>query len=165
LPVPTVEYVAGMRRLAAGVSIVAARCDGVPAGLTATAVCSLTAEPPRLLACIHREADTHAAIVGSGLFTINLLTETHLALADRFGGREDVFGPARFALGSWRDGVTGMPVLADAAAVFECRVVDAIAAGTHEIFIGEVEAVALGTDAAPLLYWDRGYGRLAPLGG
>ena len=60
--VPTADYTAGMRRLAGGVTIVTTRLGEARAGLTATSVCSLTAEPPRLLACVHREADAHGLI-------------------------------------------------------------------------------------------------------
>lgn len=165
MPVRSADFVAGMRRLAAGVSIVTTRCGEVTAGLTATAVCSLTAEPPRLLACIHREADAHALILKSRIFAINLLTLAHKDLAERFGGRTGCFGPARFTEGAWRRGVTGAPLLADAAASFDCRLVEAVPAGTHAIFIGEVEAVAFGPSAAVLVYEDRAYRRLIDLDG
>jgi flavin reductase (DIM6/NTAB) family NADH-FMN oxidoreductase RutF len=160
LPVPTADYIAGMRRLAAGVTIVTARQDENRAGLTATSVCSLTAEPPRLLACVHRDADAHGVILASRLFAVNLLTPAHQALADHFGGRDDSHGPARFSLGAWRPGATGLPVLADAAAVFECRLVETVAASSHSILIGEVVALRHEADAAALVYHDRTYHRL-----
>ena len=115
LPVPTADFIAGMRRLAAGVTIVTARLDEVRAGLTATAVCSLTAEPPRLLACVHREADAHGLILDSRLFAVNLLTPAHQALSDHFGGRDESHGPTRFSVGAWAVGATGVPILTDAA--------------------------------------------------
>ena len=149
-----------MRRLAGGVTIVTARLGEIRAGLTATSVCSLTAEPPRLLACVHREADAHDLILESRLFAVNVLAPAHRELADRFGGRDDSHGPSRFALGRWRSGATGAPVLADAPASFECRLVEAVAASTHTIFVGEVEAVRLEGDAGALVYHDRHYHRL-----
>ncbi len=165
MPVATEDYIAGMRRFAAGVTIVTTRLDGTPAGLTATSVCSLTAAPPRLLACVQRDADAHAGISGSGLFAVNLLGPGHRALADRFGGREEVSGAERFAAGTWLEGATGVPLLADAVASFECRLIETVAAGTHDIFIGEVEAIRHGGGAADaLLYHDRGFARLIRLG-
>ncbi len=165
MPVAIEEYLAGMRRSAAGVTIVTTRLGGRPAGLTATSVCSLTAEPPRLLACVQRDADAHAGIARSGFFAVNLLGQRHLALAERFGGREEVFGAERFAAGRWLSGATGAPLLADALASFDCRLVEAVAAGTHGIFIGEVESVRLAPDGVEdvLLYHDRRFGRLSPL--
>jgi flavin reductase (DIM6/NTAB) family NADH-FMN oxidoreductase RutF len=154
-----------MRRLAGGVTIVTARLGDVRAGLTATSVCSLTAEPPRLLACVHREADAHDLILESRVFAVNVLAPAHRELADHFGGRGDSHGPARFAMGRWRPGAGGVPVLADAAASFQCRLVEAVAAGTHTIFIGEVVAVARQDGADGLVYQDRAYHRLSGLAG
>jgi flavin reductase (DIM6/NTAB) family NADH-FMN oxidoreductase RutF len=149
-----------MRRLATGVTIVTTRHGDVLAGLTATSVCSLTAEPPRLIACINRDADAHALIARSGVFAVNLLTPAHRDLADHFGGRTEAFGPARFELGAWTTGVTGAPLLLDAAASFDCRLVRTVPIGTHAIFIGEIEAVRHREEAEPLLYHDRGYATL-----
>lgn len=163
MPVDTEDYIAGMRRLAAGVTIVTTRLDGVPAGLTATSVCSLTASPPRLLACIQRDADAYAVITDSGLFAINLLSTAHQALADRFGGRDDISGAERFTAGAWTPGETGVPLLVDALASFECRLIETVAAGTHDIFIGEVEVVQFGDGSDGLLYHDRRFARLIPL--
>ena len=160
MTVPTADYIAGMRRLAAGVTIVTARQGETRAGLTATSVCSLTAEPPRLLACVHRDADAHGLILASRLFAVNLLTPSHQALSDHFGGRDDSHGPNRFSLGAWQTGVTGLPVLADAAAVFECRLVETVAASSHSILIGEVVALRYEEGAAALVYHDRAYHRL-----
>lgn len=163
MPVPTADFLAGMRRLAAGVSIVTTAAGEVRAGLTATAVCSLTAEPPRLIACVQRNAEAHDLILRRRGFAVNLLTVTHQALSDRFGGRTEAFGSERFALGAWTTGRTGLPILADAAASFECRLVEAVAAGTHSIFIGEVEVVAFGSEAPRLIYEAHAYGRMIPL--
>jgi flavin reductase (DIM6/NTAB) family NADH-FMN oxidoreductase RutF len=163
LPVATAEYLAGMRRLAAGVTIVTTRHGDALAGLTATAVCSLSAEPPRLLVCINRDADAHELIARSGVFAVNLLTPAHRELADRFGGRADIFGMARFSLGRWERGATGAPLLADAAASFDCRLVETVTANSHSIFIGEVEHIAAREGASALLYHDRGYAGLVGL--
>lgn len=160
MPVPSAEYLAGMRRLAAGVTIVTTRHQDTLAGLTATSVCSLTAEPPRLLVCINRDADAHALIEASGIFAVSLLTRAHQELADRFGGRTGMFGPARFAHGDWATAVTGAPLLVGAAASFDCRLAQIVPVGTHSIFIGEVEAVQVREDGEELVYIDRGYAAL-----
>ncbi len=158
--VATADFLAGMRRLAAGVAIITTRHGDVRAGLTATSLCSLTAEPPRLLACIHRRADAHDLILSSRRFAVNLLGPGQQALADHFGGRDDSHGPGRFGLGLWIAGSSGMPVLADAAAVLECRLVDAVPTGTHSIMIGEVDTVRDDAHAGALVYHDRSYHRL-----
>ncbi len=160
MPVPSADFIVGMRRLAAGVTIVTARSGAVRAGLTATSVCSLTAEPPRLLACVHREADAHGLILASGRFAVNVLAPEHEELADHFGGRDDSHGPARFTVGAWADGLAGVPILTDAAAVFECSLAERVAASTHSILIGEVVALRHEPDGAALVYHDRAYHRL-----
>jgi flavin reductase (DIM6/NTAB) family NADH-FMN oxidoreductase RutF len=160
LPVATADYLAGMRRLAAGVAIVTTQHGEVRAGLTATSVCSLNAEPPRLLACVHHRADAHDLILASRAFAVNLLGPGQRSLAEHFGGRGNSRGPARFGLGRWAAGATGVPVLSDAAAVLECRLVEAIPAGTHSILIGEVEVVRDDKQAGALVHHDRGYYRL-----
>jgi flavin reductase (DIM6/NTAB) family NADH-FMN oxidoreductase RutF len=160
LPVPTADFIAGMRRLAGGVTIVTSRLGEVRAGLTATSVCSLTAEPPHLIACVHRDADAHGLIIRTCRFAVNVLTLEQQGLAEHFGGRDDSHGPERFAIGRWQVGRTGMPVLADAAAVFECRLVEVTTASTHSIFIGEVEAATYVEAAPALVYHDRDYHRL-----
>ena len=98
--------------------------------------------------------------MASELFAVNVLTPAHQALSDHFGGRDDSHGPARFSLGAWDVGCTGLPVLTDAAAVFECRLVEAVAASTHSILIGEVVALRHEENAAALVYHDRAYHRL-----
>ena len=160
MPVATADYLAGMRRLAAGVAIVTTQHGEVRAGLTATSVCSLSAEPPRLLACVHHRTDAHDLILAARCFAVNLLGPEQQALAEHFGGRDGSRGPARFGLGRWVAGSTGMPVLSDAAAVLECRLVEAIPAGTHSILIGEVEAVRDDKRAGALVHHDRAYHRL-----
>ena len=157
MPVPTADFIAGMRRLAAGVTIVTTRLDEIRAGLTATSVCSLTAEPPRLLVCVHRDADAHNIVLQSRLFAVNVLTPAQREIADHFGGRDESHGPGRFALGNWVPGATGAPLLAGAAASFECALVEAVAASTHSVFIGEVEAARFDEHAPALAYHDRTY--------
>lgn len=155
-------YLAGMRRLAAGVTIVTTAHEGIWAGLTATSVCALTAEPPRLLTCIQRDSDAHDLIARSRRFVVNVLTTWHQDLSERFGGREDSFGPERFAAGEWLEGRSGAPLLIGAASAFECTLCEQVAASTHSIFIGEVEGVTL-SDGEPLVYHERAYHRLVPI--
>ena len=72
-PVNAEQFKLGMRGLAAAVNIVTAAHAGHRYGMTATAVCSVSAEPPTVLACINKSTATHAAIVKSEAFCINVL--------------------------------------------------------------------------------------------
>ena len=156
-------YTRGMRQLAAAVTIVTTSHEGERRGLTATAVCSLAATPPTLLACINRLAGAHDMIAASGRFCVNVLAEEHAALSQRFAGAET--GETRFAMGSWGELATGAPALAEALASFDCELLHRIEVETHSIFIGRVVAVVSHPGRRPLLYSDGCYVGLAALPG
>jgi flavin reductase (DIM6/NTAB) family NADH-FMN oxidoreductase RutF len=129
--------------------------------MTATAVCSATAEPPTVLACINRLAGTHAAVARSRVFCVNVLRAEDWELATAFSGGQA--GESRFRSRDWTRLATGAPVLIDALVSFDCRVVKKLAHGTHTIFLGQVEQILLGQKGKPLLYSDGQYAKLASL--
>lgn len=141
-----------MRRLAAGVTIVTTRHNDIRGGLTATAVCSLSADPAQLLVCVNRSAAAHTMISEGENLCVNLLAHTHQRLAARFAGQTGVLGEERFSVGRWTTLKTGAPVLEDALASFDCIVSEKFASATHTIFIGRVVDVRLRTNGGPLLY-------------
>ena len=141
-----------MRRLAAGVTIVTTRHGAVRGGLTATAVCSLSVDPPQLLVCINRSAAAHTLIAEGENLCVNLLAHRHRSLAARFAGQTGILGSDRFEMGRWGRLKTGAPVLEDALASFDCVVTEKVAASTHTIFIGRVVDVHLRANGRPLLY-------------
>ena len=143
----------GMRQLAGGVTLVSTLHQGVRGGLTATAVCSVSAEPPQLLACVNKSASAHDLIVSSGIFCVNLLAMQHIPLAARFSGQDGTDGDARFRDRAWMKLTTGAPVLEDALASFDCETVRHIDAGTHTIFIGHIVDVAV-SGGQPLIHAD-----------
>jgi len=152
----------GMRQLAAGVSIVTTARPRGRAGLTATAVCSVSAEPPQLLVCVHQDSETYEAIRESSVLCVNLLDKRHEALARCFAGMSGLHGEARFAEGHWGALQTGAPMLEDALAAFDCRIRDVLHSGSHCIFVARVLEVAAQPGGEPLLYAD---GQFAGLGG
>jgi flavin reductase (DIM6/NTAB) family NADH-FMN oxidoreductase RutF len=154
-------YKRGMRQLAAAVTIVTTEHEGERCGLTATAVCSLSADPPTLLVCVNRTASAHDPIKFSRRFCVNVLSDADSALSRRFAGPEK--GEARFASAIWRTAVTGAPVLDHALASFDCELIETVEAGTHTIFIGRVHAVGTQPGRRPLLYADGDYSGLAAL--
>jgi flavin reductase (DIM6/NTAB) family NADH-FMN oxidoreductase RutF len=158
-------FIQGMRQLAAGVTVVTAIAGGRRAGLTATAVCSVSAEPPQLLVCINREAETHEIVTAGGCFAINLLAADQQHLARAFAGRSGVHGDRRFAQARWTTLVTGAPVLASCLAAFDCRLIQIVPAASHGIVLGRVEAVTIEPDRPPLVYAEGDYGLVAPIGG
>ena len=157
------QFKQGMRRLAAGVTIITTAVDGAPRGLTATAVCSLSADPPQLLVCVKRTAGAHDAIARSRRFCVNVLAHGHHNLAARFAGHDGVRGEARFRAGRWVALKTGAPALTGALAAFDCVVSEQVAATTHTIFIGRVVAMCVRHKAKPLLYASGGYASVQAL--
>jgi len=163
MAVTTQAFIDGMRQLAAGVTVVTTVLDGRRAGLTATAVCSVSAEPPQLLVCINRGAEAHDVVRASGRFAVNLLASEQQHLAHAFAGNAAIYGERRFEQACWTTLATGAPVLRDCVATFDCRLVEAVPAATHTVFIGRVEAVHIEPDLTPLVYAEGDYGLIAPL--
>ncbi len=150
--------------LAGGVTVISSIDDaGRPVGLTATAVCSVSLEPPLVMACVSRGSTTHAAIVASSRFALNILPASARALADRFAtGAAD-----KFAGVDWTAGSSGCPLLQGATAVCECSLEESIAAGDHTIFVGRVEGthvrVPAGDEPPALLYYRGAYASTRPV--
>jgi flavin reductase (DIM6/NTAB) family NADH-FMN oxidoreductase RutF len=144
---------------ATGVTVVSSvDGDGTVWGLTANAVSSVSLDPPLVLICIDREADTHRAIEASDAFAISVLDEDGERLARRFA---DAPVETKFEGIAYREEVTGAPVLDDALAWVDCRLWATYDGGDHSIFVGEVVA-ADAREGPPLLYFRGGYGRLSP---
>lgn len=156
-------FKSAMRQLAAGVCLVTTLdTQGRRSGLTATAVCSVSAEPPVLLVCVNQGNSSYAAIRQSGYFAVNVLAAADVELADRFAGA--VSGESRFDAGQWTQSETGAPLLVSALAAIDCRLIEVADMGSHGVFFGEVVAIGLHDDAGgPLLYGAGSYGRFATL--
>jgi flavin reductase (DIM6/NTAB) family NADH-FMN oxidoreductase RutF len=141
---------------ATGIAVVTARGPSrEPAGMTASAIASVSLEPPLLLVCIWRSSDFHAVLSGAAHFGLSVLADDQEALSRRFA--DEV--PDRFAGVAWAPHATGVPLLAGAAAHIVCARRSAIPGGDHTIFLGEVEDGAT-FDRAPLLHVRGAYRRL-----
>ena len=160
-PVDAEQFKAGMRSLACAVNIITSTNGGHRYGMTATAVCSASAEPPTVLACINKLATTHGAVAKSKAFCVNVLRAEDWELSTSFSGAHS--GETRFKSRDWTRLATGSPVLIDALVSFDCRVVRSFVHGTHTIFLGQVEQVLMGKKGKPLLYSEGQYAKLASL--
>lgn len=143
----------------AAVSVITALdADETPRGLTCSAFCSLSAEPPLVLACVNQRNGSLQAIRHSGGFVVNLLRAGSHDVSARFASPvEDKYDGV-----AWEPSPeSGLPRLSDdASAHLDCRLVADIAAGSHAILIGGIRTC--GSEAhercSPLLYWRRAYG-------
>ena len=160
-PVDPGQFKIGMRTLAGAVNIITSQHAGHRYGMTATAVCSATAEPPTVLVCINKLATTHAAVAKGKVFCVNVLRAEDWELSTAFSGGSS--GEARFKTRNWTRLSSGSPVLIDALVSFDCSVVKTLAHGTHTIFLGQVDQILIGQKGKPLLYSDGQYAKLASL--
>jgi flavin reductase (NADH)/cob(II)yrinic acid a,c-diamide reductase len=141
-----------MRQCAGAVALVTVGTEpGTRTGLTVTSACSLSDDPPSLLVCINRSASAHARIREEKCFAINFLNEEHTMLALTFSGQKGISGDDRFAFGRWITGTTGTPILQDAAAAFDCTLIQELETKTHSVFLGQVQHVTAAA-VDPLLY-------------
>ena len=150
----------GMRRMASSVSIVTTASGGARHGMVATAVSSVSADPPSMLVCVNRSASCHDPMSRSGSFCINLLDAADGAMARRFSSPE--YRKVRFDGREWDTLVTGAPALVDALASFDCEVTQAVSVDSHTVYVGRVVAARLRpTEVTPLIYLDGRYKTIA----
>ena len=154
----------GMRCLAGSVTVVAQQsAGGTLAGVTATAVCSLSAAPPSLIACINTASALAQGLIEGASFSVNILSEHQEDIARAFGGQKGLSGRDRFVYGEWYRSDDGVPLLAGSRASFECRVASFIDYGSHRATIGLVLDIHMSDEAdATLLFAD---GRFVTVGG
>jgi cob(II)yrinic acid a,c-diamide reductase len=126
-------------------------------GVTVTAACSVSDNPPTLLVCLNRGHIANAMFDENGVFAINTLAEEHQPLSAAFSGKGHLPQEDRFGLSEWETLETGAPVLANAAAVFDCRIVDAQDVATHRVLYGEVVGLRSRGVSRPLIYHGRAY--------
>lgn len=154
------DFRKGMRRLAAGVSLITTVNQGQRHGLVATAVSSVTADPPSLLVCINRTASAHDHVSNAGIFCVNVLADEHEDVAARFSSSVD--RERRFEFGDWRSLTTGSPALAGSLVSFDCVVKVAVPYQTHTIFLAEIVETELWSERiSPLVYLDGSYRLIA----
>jgi flavin reductase (DIM6/NTAB) family NADH-FMN oxidoreductase RutF len=130
--------------------------DGLPRGLTVSAFCAVSLEPPLALACIDKTSNTLPAVQHTGGFTANILAAGREQLARRMATKaSDKFDAIR-----WRRpaGDGGGPILEDDAAAYAvCTLKETIEAGDHWILIGRVLEGTHREGIAPLIFSRRGY--------
>ena len=147
-----------LRLFPAGVTIVTIKAPGYekPHGLTVSAFASISPEPPLIMIAIDHRASGHEMLQQEGaVFDVNILSQEMSELSNRFAWIKD---EDRFAVGNWGTAVTGAPILQNALAWLDCTIYNRSEAGTHTIYIGEVQASATpGAGPPPLIYWNRGY--------
>jgi len=148
------EFSGGMRKLAASVTVITTHHGGVDYGLTASAVTSLSAEPPSLLACVHRDGSAFDPISKAQKFCVNILAQGQSNISTAFAMDEP---QDRFNTGEWSRSPAGLPRLTGAAASFDCEIMDILPGFSHGVFVGLITDICV-SEANALLYADGEYG-------
>lgn len=155
-PVERDAFIAAMRNIASSVAVVTT--DGVAGrhGATVSAFCSVSADPPTVLVCLHGASRIANSVRQNGVFRVNVLPDGASGMAERFAGKEDAWIADRFDGISVRGTVPEIP----GATSLNCTVSQAVEEGTHLICFGRVTEVTLGPDL-PLTYLAGQYRPLA----
>lgn len=153
MPVTSDEFRAALSRFPSGVTVVTTRdADGRFHGITVSAFCSVSLEPPRVLICVEKTTGSHLALESSKLFVVNILSTGQRDLSERFASLiENKFEGLDF-----ETTIDGLPVLLGCIATLECRVTASYDGGDHSIFVGEVDKATAG-DGDPILYFRGDY--------
>lgn len=154
----SLDYRNAMSQLAGAVNIVTTDGAAGRAGLAATAVCSVSDNPPTLLVCINRSSSAHRLLFENGVICVNTLGGDQEKLSQLFGGKTPI--EERFAAAEWSTLETGAPVLKGALASFDCRVRTIHDGSTHDIIICDVVDTVIGEGEEALIYFKRGYRKL-----
>jgi flavin reductase (DIM6/NTAB) family NADH-FMN oxidoreductase RutF len=145
-----------MRRLAGTVTIVTVVDGQTRHGTTATAVTSLSMDPPSLLVCLNRDTRLYGILSRTDKFCVNVLHCENVEVSRKFAS--PITSEERFAAGDWTSDDDGAPpYLANALASIQCAKESSVDYGSHTVFIGRVLSVRNREDIAPLVYVDGGY--------
>jgi flavin reductase (DIM6/NTAB) family NADH-FMN oxidoreductase RutF len=154
------QFIDGMSCVAATVTVVTTDGPSGCAGVTVSAMSSVSAdtEKPTLLVCVNQSSSGAAPILGNGTFCVNILRDDQTFVSDTFAGRHGDKGEAKFGCADWTAGISGSPMLDGALVNFDCRLIDSRLLGTHHVLFGQVEHVRLSEPGRSLVYANRAYG-------
>jgi flavin reductase (DIM6/NTAB) family NADH-FMN oxidoreductase RutF len=153
------DFLDAMSRTATGVNIVTTDGPAGKAGLTVSAMSSVSADglAPQLLVCTNRNGSAANAILENGVFVLNVLRDDQTSISDVFAGRHASNGTDRFSYARWVPMATGAPRLVDPVAAFDCRIAHVHLVGTHYVIFGAVVDIFSAESGKPLVYTRRAY--------
>ena len=141
-----------MGRFATGVTLLTTRFDEDISGMTANAVMSLSLQPPRIVVAVDKRNSMHKCLTQGKCFAVNVLQADQEEISRRFAAS----GPKDFSGLELTLAETGAPILVDALAFVDCRLVEILPGGDHDMFIGEPVAGET-RDGEPLIFYGGKY--------
>lgn len=150
----------GMSQAASTVNVVTTDGCAGRAGVTVSAMTSVSADTPKptLLVCVHHMSRTAAAILENQVFCVNVLRDDQSHISDTFAGRFKQQVTDKFDCANWTVETTGAPRVVDPLVAFDCRLLTSHRVGTHYVLLGEVQHIFAADKGSPLIYANRAYG-------
>jgi flavin reductase len=147
-----------MSRLSSAVCVVTSDGPAGRLGFTASAVCSVSDDPPTLLVCMNRMSQQHVPLRENGVFSVNILNGEQVDVSALFAGVGGLSTAERFERVAWATLVTGSPVISDCVASCDCEISQIHEFSTHSVIFGNVVALRLSEPCLPSLsYFARKY--------
>lgn len=157
------QFKSVLSRWGSGVTVVTMRSGDVIHGMTASAFCSVSLEPPLILVCVGKKQGSYKLMKDAGRFVINFLAEDQSTLSDYFA-KPRPESKAQFEAVPHRSSDRGEPYLSGCLAHMECSVWNVAEGGDHDIFIGEVQRIEVNDKLEhPLIYYKGKYRKLAAI--
>jgi len=145
-----------LTRITTGVYVIGVAHAEKRNAFTAAWITQVSYSPTLIALSINPDHASYPLLAGGHGFTVNVLRQGQLELARHFGTQSGRDLDKLAGIG-WRHGLTGGPILADALAFLECRLLQSIRTGDHELVIGEVlDGAIVARDAAPMTYVETG---------
>jgi flavin reductase (DIM6/NTAB) family NADH-FMN oxidoreductase RutF len=148
-----------LAKFASGVTVVTTADERGFHGVTISAFCSLSLDPPLVLVCIDKSIQSHDLITAAPAFAVNILSRGQTFLAEQFSGQTPLADP-RFSRVPHHLGALGLPLINDTVAWIECRAWATYDGGDHTIFVGQVQSAGIGEQDDPLIHFDRTFTEL-----
>ena len=154
------RFLEGMSHAACTVNIVTTDGQAGRAGVTVSAMASVSADSawPTMLVCVHHMSPAAARIVENGVLCVNVLRDDQSYISDTFAGRFKEEVSDKFECAEWVSMPSGAPRIDDPLVAFDCRLISSEKVGTHYIFLCEVRDLHVSRSGSPLIYANRAYG-------
>ncbi len=146
-----------MSRFATGVSVMTTVADGVPHGMTANAVSSVSLDPLLVLVCVEKDTVMADMVARSEVFGLSFLRDGQTETSSFFASPERPLGNDQWADVDCHTAKTGVPLLDDCLAWLDCEVWARYDGGDHDIVVGRVVDLHSGDGGPALVYFRHGY--------
>jgi 3-hydroxy-9,10-secoandrosta-1,3,5(10)-triene-9,17-dione monooxygenase reductase component len=156
-PPDSTQFRKVMSRFITGVTVVTSRGGDEVQGMTCNAFCSVSVAPLIILVSLAKSTRTAKLIEKAQVFAVNVLSHSQAEISDRFAGRHKNFENDRFTGFQWTTAVTGSPILIEAQAYLDCRLLRVFDAGSHHLHLGEVVAAQVDESQGPLIFFQSQY--------